>query len=186
VLEGVVVRQRVLRDGRCQTLAIYQRDDVVNLDHFVRKKQTEDNLIALRGCVLASVEPDMVEELRHMSVTGIDGMAALLLRELGINQERLTCLGQKSAIESLAHFLCETLIRSQARDFHSLNHRCSLAMTQEMLSETLGISAVHVNRTLQAIRRLGLADLSNFELLVQDYDGLAELGEFDPRYLAPV
>jgi hypothetical protein len=59
-------------------------------------------------------------------------------------------------------------------------------MTQEMLSSVLGLSTVHVNRTLMELRRLKLADLVRHELIVHDFDGLAELGEFDDAYLAPI
>src|SRR5690606_9191506 len=109
VLDGAVLRQRHLSDGRCQTVAVYYRDDVINLARFVRKHESRDHLVALRGTMVGSVEPAVVKELRQMSLSGVDGMAALVLRELGINQERLTSLGQRSAIQALAHFMCETL-----------------------------------------------------------------------------
>lgn len=121
-----------------------------------------------------------------MSLSGTDGMAALVLRELSISQEHLACIGQRSAAESMAHFLCESFLRAGVFAGGPRSGRCALAITQDMLGEFLGISTVHVNRTLQAIRGRDLADLQNGELLMRDFDGLAELGEFDDAYLAPV
>lgn len=135
---------------------------------------------------MASVEPAMVEELRQMSVSGIDGMAAVVLRELSISQERLASMGRRSAIESLAHFFCETLLRCRGSGANAAPDRCGLAMTQDLLAETLGMTSVHINRTLQAIRATGFANLADFDLVVNDFDALAELGEFDEAYLAPV
>jgi len=108
------------------------------------------------------------------------------LRELSISQERLTCMGQRTALEALAHFFCETLLRSRNPRDNASSDRCDLAMTQDLLAQTLGITSVHINRTLQAIRATGFANLANFQLVVYDFDGLAELGEFDAGYLAPV
>jgi hypothetical protein len=55
-----------------------------------------------------------------------------------------------------------------------------------MLSSVLGISTVHVNRTLQELRHRKLADVVENELIVYDFDALASLAEFDDDYLAPL
>ena len=117
---------------------------------------------------------------------GLDGVGVLIYRELGIAQERAVSLGQRSAIEAMAHFFCETLIRC-ARPFVNFRiERCHLQMTQEMLASVLGISSVHVNRVLQELRRRKLADVVDDELVVFDYDRLAELADFNDGYLSPI
>ena len=124
--------------------------------------------------------------MRAAAPEGQDGVAVLAYRELGIAQERLVCLGQRSAIEAMAHFFCETLIRCARPTADYKVDRCSLHMTQELMSSVLGISAVHVNRVLQELRRLKLADVVRSELIVHDFDALARLGDFDDAYLAPL
>lgn len=95
-------------------------------------------------------------------------------------------MGQRNATEAMAHFMCEMLVRCRNVGSNSGANHCYIALTQDALATILGVSSVHINRTLQAIRSLHLADHSNFELVVHDFDGLAELGEFDGAYLAPV
>ncbi len=56
-------------------------------------------------------------------------------------------------------------------------------MTQNELADAVGISAVHVNRTLQELRAAGLITLTKNKLTVKDWEGLKTLGEFDPTYL---
>ena len=56
-------------------------------------------------------------------------------------------------------------------------------LTQRELADTLGLSAVHVNRTLQVLRSQGLIELSRQRLTILDKAGLYEAAEFDPRYL---
>jgi CRP-like cAMP-binding protein len=187
VLEGGVLRQRFLADGRRHTVAVYYRDDVINLVGYIGAgRQNTDYLMALEGSVIGSVPDAAVNEVRSMAPKGLDGISVLVYRELGIAQERMTSLGQRTAIEAMAHFFCETLVRcAQPLANHKVD-RCALCMTQEMLSSVLGISTVHVNRTLGELRRSRLADVVHNELIVFDYEGLAALAEFDESYLAPL
>jgi DNA-binding IclR family transcriptional regulator len=55
--------------------------------------------------------------------------------------------------------------------------------TQETLAHALGLTAVHVNRTLKSLRESGLVDLKNGRLYIDQFEQLAELAEFDPHYL---
>ena len=47
----------------------------------------------------------------------------------------------------------------------------------------LGLSVVHVNRTLKDIREAGLIVLRSGKLQVLDWQGLKAAGDFDPTYL---
>ena len=64
----------------------------------------------------------------------------------------------------MAHLFCETYVRADAAGLVSKGS-CDLPVTQENLGEALGLTAVHVNRTLQLLRRLGLVDLKLGRLL---------------------
>jgi CRP-like cAMP-binding protein len=56
-------------------------------------------------------------------------------------------------------------------------------LTQAEFGDALGLSTVHVNRTLQDLRGDGLITLRNGSVTVLDWDRLREAGEFDPTYL---
>ena len=60
---------------------------------------------------------------------------------------------------------------------------CELPMTQAELGDAMGLSTVHVNRTLQELRRDKLISLNRGKLRVLDWDALAKAGDFDPNYL---
>ena len=45
------------------------------------------------------------------------------------------------------------------------------------------MTAVHTNRTLQALRKSGLIALTASNLTIPDWDALAEAGDFSERYL---
>ena len=56
-------------------------------------------------------------------------------------------------------------------------------MTQEDLGDALGMSTVHVNRTLMVLRSGGLVEFQAGVLTVTNLERLAELAEFDPSYI---
>jgi CRP-like cAMP-binding protein len=60
---------------------------------------------------------------------------------------------------------------------------CTLPLTQVELAETLGLSSVHVTRTLQALRKRKLITLENGTLTIENLEELKELSFFNPDYL---
>ena len=58
-----------------------------------------------------------------------------------------------------------------------------LPLTQQDLSEILGLSLVHANRTLRDLRQRGLATFRGQQLTIHSWNGLVDLAEFDPFYL---
>jgi len=186
VLEGAVLRQRFLGDGRTHTVAVYYRDDVINLMSYAGvERTTSDFLLAARGTVIGSVPDAEVARLRGTD-TNRDGVGRLVYRELAIAHESALSLGQRTAAERMAHFFCETLLRCLVPMANERANSCVFEITQEMLSTILGLSTVHVNRTLQELRRLELATISGGRLVVENFTGLARMGEFDSAYLAPI
>ena len=104
------------------------------------------------------------------------------LVEAAITRAWLTNLGQRTALERTAHLFCELCWRL---DTVGLAHNGVLEMpfTQIELADTLGLSPVHVNRTLQELRRLNLIVLRERELTVRDLEALSNVAQFDPAYL---
>ena len=185
ILNGGVLRQRVLSSGRVQTVAVYFRDDVINLCIYANgKAMGTDYLLALEGAVIGSVPYHAVATIQSGSTGKRDGMGALMAREIGIAHERLVSLGQRSAIEAMAHFFCEAFIRCV--DPLPMPDRRTFPMTQQTLSTVLGFSLVHVNRTLGELRRRNLASIIGQSLVIHDYKGLASLANFDGAYLTAI
>jgi DNA-binding transcriptional regulator LsrR (DeoR family) len=61
-----------------------------------------------------------------------------------------------------------------------------LPVTQTDLGDALGLSTVHVNRTLKQLRSDRLITMRQSVVVVFDWDRLKEAGEFDPSYLTSV
>jgi CRP-like cAMP-binding protein len=93
-------------------------------------------------------------------------------------------LGRRSAYKRIAHLFCELLVRFKSVGL-APNGSLDLPLTQEELGDALGLSTVHVNRVLQALRADGLIALQSGKLTINDWESLQEeeAGEFEPNYL---
>ena len=82
----------------------------------------------------------------------------------------------------MAHLLCELFVR--LRSVGLVNDvSCELPITQSEFADAVGLSSVHVNRTLQGLRSRGLIKLTGKRFEVLNWHRLAEEGDFDPVYL---
>ena len=96
--------------------------------------------------------------------------------------EHLVNVGRRNAAERMAHFLLElgarlTLVRFGSRE----GFACPI--TQYLLADALGLSAVHVNRVLRQLREAKLLTFRDGFVGFENYDRLAEFAQFDPTYL---
>jgi CRP-like cAMP-binding protein len=96
--------------------------------------------------------------------------------------EHLVSLGRRNALERTAHFFLELGARLKLVGLGSrAGYACPLS--QYMLADALGLSAVHVNRVLRQLRDEGLMTFQRKQVTFEDFDRLARLADFDSAYL---
>ena len=106
----------------------------------------------------------------------------MTLKDAAIFREWILNIGRRTAYVRIAHLFCEVIVRLQHTGMFNDGHYL-FPITQQHLSDATGLSAVHTNRTLQALRGDGLLSLRGGQLVVLDWPGLQAAGEFDPGYL---
>jgi CRP-like cAMP-binding protein len=90
-------------------------------------------------------------------------------------------VGRRDARTRIAHAICEMSIR-YGRDREVLS-KFDFPVTQEQLADATALTAVHVNRSLKALRETGIVDLSRGRVHIHDWHALAKTGDFEPNYL---
>lgn len=181
VLKGWLYRHSSTRRGNRQVQGFYMADDAPCLEtlHIGRM---DHNLSTLTAARLGLIEH---EDLRPV-LEARPNLLHLAWRDTLIvasaYREWLNRNGRMDAVSALAHLFCEVMTRARAARLAS-SYACDFPATQEVIAEALALTAVHVNRTLQALRQTGLVEFNGGRLLIHDFAGLAELGEFDPQYL---
>jgi CRP-like cAMP-binding protein len=181
ILTGWAYRYKMLEDGRRQTLSVLIGGDFCDLDH---------HLLGAMDHSIAALSPLCIAEIPHAHLEAVTARFPNLAQAFrwtalvdgSIEREWIVNLGQRNAIERIAHLLCEIYCRMRAIGQVS-DQRCEFPMTQADIGEATGLTVVHVNRTLQELRRIGLISLSGKELVVHDEPGLARAGLFNPKYL---
>ncbi len=95
---------------------------------------------------------------------------------------RAASLGRRSARGRLAHLICELHERTIAAGIDA-NGSYLLPATQDDMADILGLTNVHVNRTLKALRNEGLIRLEGRCLTILDLPALARIADFSPAGL---
>lgn len=96
--------------------------------------------------------------------------------------EHLVDIGRRNALERTAHFLLELGARLKLVGLGSKEgYTCPLS--QYMLADALGLSAVHINRVLRQLRDEGLLTFRSGQVVFDDFEGLVKLADFDTAYL---
>jgi CRP-like cAMP-binding protein len=183
IMTGWAARLRELKDGRRQIIGILLPGDAIG--SFART-----GLLSLTSVValtaMRTVEaPEIAVAWRQRD--RVPGLSAAL--DLAAAEEEyfllghIMRLGRQTAYERIAHWFMELEYRLSSRGL-STNGAFPFPLTQEMLADAMGLSVVHVNRTLQQMRREGRIELTRGRLSLLDREALRSAGEFSRPVLS--
>jgi CRP-like cAMP-binding protein len=181
ILEGWACRYKVLEDGRRQILAFLVPGDLCDVRMFILREM-DHSIGALTPLRVAEIPSDTLLELTDTSPRISRALWWNSLVEEAIAREWITNLGQRDASERMAHLFCELFLRLRGVGLTN-GVSCELPVTQAELGDATGLSTVHVNRTLQAMREQGLIVLKGRTLTIPDLKALQAAALFNANYL---
>ncbi|QLH72341.1 Crp/Fnr family transcriptional regulator [Rhodopseudomonas palustris] len=178
---GMARKVRRFSDGMEQIVAVFVEGDALNAGEVVFR-QSRNSVYALTPASYVSIPAGKLNDLITIRPAITRALWLETAVHAAIQQEWMIWLGLRAARPRLAHFLCELSyrLRLAGRD---LNSEVEFPLTQNDLADALGMSTVHVNRSLQVLRGQGLIELTRSRLIILDRDGLYSVAEFDPQYL---
>jgi CRP-like cAMP-binding protein len=103
--------------------------------------------------------------------------------ESAIYAEHIVNIGRRSALERIAHFFLELLVRLQMVGLAD-ERSYRIPLTQELIGDALGLSIPHVNRVLRRLREDQLVVVEDQRVTIKDIEALSELADFEPSYLS--
>jgi len=181
IASGTACRYKHLPDGRRAIVALLLPGDFCDL-HVGVLGHMDHSIGTLTECEATRVPSAQLDQTlaEHPSINRACIWASLV--DEAVLREWLVNVGRRSADQQLAHLFCELFTRLEAV---GLTHDNSFRMpfTQLTLGDLLGISPVHVQRTMGHLRDAGHIVLQDKNLRIPDFPALAALGEFDPAYL---
>lgn len=181
VLDGLTCLSKVVGSGARQIVAFHLPGDAPDL-HGLHLGHLDGDLWAVAPSTLAVMDPAQLRLLCERQPRIAAALWRVTLVDAAIQREWTVNLGQRLAVQRLAHLFCEVLLRMGAVGL-AHGDACAFPVTQADLGEAIGLSSVHLNRSLQELRQEGLVSFERGSLIVHDRAALAERGDFDPAYL---
>lgn len=181
VMEGMACRHKVRENGARQIAAYLLPGDVSDID--VALLGTMDHTIStVSACKVVHIAPETIAELmqHHPQIARALRMSTLV--DEATLREWLMNVGRRSAMERIAHLFCELLARLQVAGLTE-GGSYALPISQLDLADTTGLSNVHVNRSLQELRRRGLIEWKDKRLTILNLPQLKKIAEFRSNYL---
>lgn len=177
ILSGWACRQRTLPDGRRQIFSFLLPGDCIACAP--RTLPEASAVVALTAMETVDAQP-VLDAVEAGQAPGLGyAFGAVEAAEHKLLLDHMVRLGRQTAYERVAHFLLELQRRLEIAGLGD-DQRFPLPLTQEMMSDALGLSIVHVNRTLQQLRRDQLIELRSGVAILLEPDRLAEIADF-PR-----
>ena len=181
VLEGWGCRYKQLPDGRRQIVSFFIPGDLCDSNVFILREM-DHSVGAITRMRYAEIGP---ADFEHLMASSPRISQALWWHELvvaAVQREWTTNVGQRTAYERLAHLFCELFIRLRTVGLTD-GKSCDFPPTQLDLADATGLTSVHVNRTIQELRRDGLVELHNRRLTIPDLRALMNAAMFNANYL---
>lgn len=174
VIDGWVFQHQILEDGRRQILDFalpgsllgFQPDRGAEMTHAAEALTTATVAVIPRDRLGEFLSRDPEFGLRVISAAA---------GALNTAYESLTDVGRRTAREAVAHLLLRLFSRICALTPQVAGTAIKFPLTQEHIGDALGLTAVHVCRTMRCLREKGVVELHNGRLSVMDPKALADI-----------
>ena len=179
LLSGWAFRYKSLPDGRRQILNYVLPGDFIGLQATLARA-LEHGIEALTDVRLCVFSRGRLDELFRHHPSLARGLTWLAAREERLLDDHLLAVGRRRSRERVA-FLLWTLMR-RARESGILERGAlTLPMTQQHLADTLGMSLVTFNKTLQRLRATRTFTLVDRRLEIHDEAAMIALAAVDDQ-----
>lgn len=178
---GWAMSYRVTLSGRRQILSIYLPGDFIGL-HINFHRRAVYTVSALTKVETALIEPMRLIEIHQRWPVLAAGLDWSSVRTSNILSEHNISLGARTAQERILHFYLELWCRlmlvgeASSDGFH-------MRMTQEQVANALGLSVVHVNKSLKSLCKQGLLSIKGRMVDVPDVKAAVRMADFDAAFL---
>src|SRR5215216_1970442 len=181
ILEGFAYRYKQTEDGKRQIFSFHIPGDIPDLQS-LHLDVMDHSLSSLPACTAMFIPHEVIRDMTRRCPRIGDAFWRDTLIDGAVFREWILNLGRREAYGRMAHLLCELYVRLRAVGLTN-GDGYAFPLTQAEFGDALGLSTVHVNRTLQELRGEGLIALRAGLVTVLDWDRLKGAGEFDPTYL---
>lgn len=177
---GFAFRQKLTAEGARQIVSLHMPGDFLDIEQLFLKF-ADHNVQALTPLEVIGVERDALQALAIERPNVAKAMWVDALVDGSVSREWVTNVGRRNARARIAHVICEFATRLRALGLAATE--IELPMTQEQLADVVGLTPVHVNRTLRSLEQDGIVVRDKRTIRFADWSRLAAVGDFNALYL---
>lgn len=181
IQDGFAFRQKLTANGARQIVSLHLRGDFIDLQHLFLNI-ADHNVQALTELKVIGVERDALQRIALERPAVGRAMWVDALVDSAIYREWVLNVGRRDARARIAHVLCEFTLRMKAAGFPT-EQGLELPLTQEQLADVVGLTPVHVNRTLKSLEADGIVHRAKRYISFADWDAMSTVGDFSSLYL---
>ena len=162
VLEGWICRYKILPNGARQIMAFLMPGDACDL-HVRLLAEMDHSIQAVTPALVATVTRNEMHTIMQAHPGIAQAMYTAQLVDEGIMRAWIVSMGRRSSIERVAHLICELYLRALSIGM-THDSDFALPLSQLVLADALGMTAVHINRVLKELRLAGkLVQIAGFD-----------------------
>jgi CRP-like cAMP-binding protein len=181
LLAGWAYRFQVSKEGRRNIGPVLLPGDVCDLDG-LELDRIDHSVATFTTCRIAEFPRRELAQLCQDNGAIGRAFRMMAMLENALLAEWLVNIFRRPASERVGHFFCELQLRLRNAGLDA-DEGFDFPLTQMELADVLGLSPVHVNRTLQSLRSEELIDLHGQRVSSSDWRRLRATVGFNARYL---
>ncbi len=181
IMEGLACRYKSTWEGGRQIFAYLVPGDFCDL-HVALLDEMDHSIATLSACSVVTIPKRKVLELTETRPALTRAFWWCSLVDEAVLREWIVNVGSRPAEQRIAHLFCELHARLKAVGLTS-DGSFVLPITQTELGDTVGLTAVHANRSLRALREAGLVTFRDDIVQMNDMARLQAFAGFNPNYL---
>jgi CRP-like cAMP-binding protein len=181
LVDGYACRHKTASNGERQIVSFQLPGDILDLQH-LWLEQADHNIQTITEAVIGWIPVAELQALIRDRPRIGEALWRDTLIDASIFREWVLNVGRRNAKQRIAHMLCEFAVRREAAGLGP-PESFVMPMTQEHIADATGLTAIHVNRMLQALGAEGVIQREKRHIAIADWDRMRRVADFQPAYL---
>jgi CRP-like cAMP-binding protein len=179
--DGWLFRYKILHDGSRQIIDFILPGQIFGLQACLFHKSLY-SVATITETSLSMLPFEMIDDAFERTPRLGKALFWSAACDAAILAEHLIDAARRSAYERISHLLLELFVRLKAAGLTD-DMSFDMPLTQELMGDALGLTTVHVNRTMRSLREDKLIAIDGKTVTILDFEGLSLLSDFENSYL---
>lgn len=174
--QGWACRYSILSNGNRQIINFYLPGDIIN-PYTIAVTKENHTIYSITSLYISTFNQETLHQLLSLSPKLDSLYKQMICTEEAMLAEHVVRVGRRSAYQRTIHLLLELYQRLNIIG-HTHQRTFYMPLTQELLADMLGMSIVHMNRTLHKLRDEELIEIQTNKISLLNLPKLEQLAEY--------